>query len=77
MRGRIIYEPILLAEDEGEIFLEVHPDGYRKVPDMLARVKELVQFRDVGDTIDWALVENGLRKRDGIARNVSRAFSPV
>ena len=77
MRGRVIYEPVLLVEDEGEIFLEVHPDGYRKVPDMLARVKELLRSRGVGDFINWALVEDALRKREGIARNVSHAFSSV
>jgi L,D-transpeptidase ErfK/SrfK len=72
MRGRIIYEPILLAETDGVVFLEVHPDVYRKVPDMLARVKQLAQARDLADMIDWVLVKEVINKREGIARNVTR-----
>jgi L,D-transpeptidase ErfK/SrfK len=72
MRGRIIYEPVLLAETNGVVFLEVHADGYRKVPDMLARVKQLAEARHLADMIDWAIVADVIHKRDGIARDVTR-----
>jgi L,D-transpeptidase ErfK/SrfK len=72
MRGRIIYEPVLLAETDGAVFLEVHADAYRKVPDMMARVEQLAQARDLGGMIDWAIVKEVIRKRDGIARDVTR-----
>jgi L,D-transpeptidase ErfK/SrfK len=72
MRGRIIYEPVLLAETDGVVLLEVHPDVYRKVPDMLARVQQLAQASDLADMIDWALVKEVIHKRDGIARDVTR-----
>jgi L,D-transpeptidase ErfK/SrfK len=42
-RGRVIYEPVLLGERDGMLFLEVHPDAYKKVPDTLAVVRELAR----------------------------------
>jgi L,D-transpeptidase ErfK/SrfK len=72
MHGRIIYEPVLLAENDGVVFLEVHPDVYRKVPDMLARAKQLAQASDLANMVDWELVKEVIHKRDGIARDVTR-----
>ena len=72
IRGRIIYEPVLLTEADGEVLLEVHPDGYKRVRDMFARVEALAKARGLADTIDWSLVKEVIRKRDGIAHDVAR-----
>jgi L,D-transpeptidase ErfK/SrfK len=71
-RGRIIYEPVLIARIENAIFLEVHPDPYREGPDPLDRVVEAARTEGFFDVLDLALVKEVIRKRDGIARDVTR-----
>jgi L,D-transpeptidase ErfK/SrfK len=72
MNGRVIYEPVLLAHIENDIFLEAHPDPYKLGEDPLAQT--LNEARDGGflESLDLELVKEVIRKRDGIARNVGR-----
>jgi L,D-transpeptidase ErfK/SrfK len=70
--GRIIYEPILLVRVENKVFLEVHPDAYRKIPDALARTMEIARAAGVSHMLDYPAVKEVLRKRDGIPRDVTR-----
>jgi L,D-transpeptidase ErfK/SrfK len=70
--GRIIYEPILLARIGDGVFLEVHPDAYRKIPDPLARTVEIARAAGVSHMLDYPAVKEVIRKRDGIPRDISR-----
>ena len=72
MRGRIIYEPILLARYEDSIFIEAHPDAYRKGPDALGKILDAARSQGILDMLDLPLAEEVIRKRDGIARDVTR-----
>ena len=69
--GRIIYEPVLLTKAGGGVFLEVHRDPYRKAADPLHRVREMAQAAGLSDVVDWRLVQEVVRKSEGIARNVT------
>ncbi len=42
-RGRIIYEPVLVAYDGRDVYLEVHPDPYRRAPDPMERALDLAR----------------------------------
>ena len=69
----IVYEPVLLARtEEGKIFLEVHPDVYRRAPDPRRAVRVLAERQGLEAELDWALVEERIRERGGIAGEVSR-----
>jgi hypothetical protein len=41
-RGRIVYEPVLVAFDGTDVYLEVHPDPYGRAPDPLWRALQLL-----------------------------------
>jgi L,D-transpeptidase ErfK/SrfK len=70
-RGRIIYEPVLVARVGNEIFVEAHPDAYRTAGDPLAKIVEAARNGGFLESIDLSLVSEVIRKRDGIARNVT------
>ncbi len=70
---RIVYDPILLAElPDGRIYLEAHPDAYRRAGDPLESARELADRSGLKNRIDWRLAEDVLEARDGVARDVSR-----
>lgn len=72
-RGQIIYEPVLLVVVGAEVYIEVHPDIYRKLPRSLREeVRRLTLRGGVDQMVDWALVEQEVERRAGIARRVSR-----
>lgn len=70
--GSIVYQPILLGEDGGEIWLEVHPDIYRQgrgAP--LAQARALAASLGLDGRIDWSVAGRVVAARDGIARVVT------
>jgi L,D-transpeptidase ErfK/SrfK len=69
-RGRIVYEPVLLAETEQGIFLEAHPDVYRRTSgNPLADLRATAAAAGVHG-IDWGTAARVLRERRGIATAV-------
>ena len=69
---KIVYEPVLLARlPDGNYYLEVHPDVYRKAGDPLATVKQMVEAAGSESVIDWEEVQNAIRERRGVAENVT------
>jgi len=70
--GRIVYEPVLVARVENAVFVEVHPDTYALGPEPLATVVEAARAGGYFDLLNMSLVGEVIRKRDGIARNVTR-----
>ena len=73
-RGRIVYEPILLAKTPEGIFLEVHPDVYRRMTsDALSLVRETAATAGVSADIDWAEAAKVLQARRGNATHVDLA----
>jgi L,D-transpeptidase ErfK/SrfK len=72
MRGKIVYESVLITRVGDAVFLEVHPDMYAMTRDAQAIVKERAQSGGFIDMVDFALVRNVISKREGIARDVTR-----
>ena len=71
-QGRIVYEPVLLARDGDEVYVEVHRDVYHRVPVSASqRAQELAKSLASTDRIDWRRAENEIRRRAGVARRVS------
>ena len=71
MTVRTVYEPVLLADVGGQVFLEVHPDVYRREPVSLAAVQALAAARDLTGRIDWAAVARVVALRHGVVRDVT------
>jgi L,D-transpeptidase ErfK/SrfK len=73
-RGRIIYEPILVARTSEGIFLEVHPDVYRRMSSAaLSFVRERAAAAGITPEIDWTQVVQVVRTRRGIASRIDCA----
>jgi len=71
--GRIVYEPVLLADVDGVVYLEVHPDVYRRATMSIAALRERAAAMGLAERIDWPAAERVLSAKDGIARVVSAA----
>ena len=70
--GRIIYEPVLAAvEPDGRVFLEVHPDAYRRVPNLVDLAADVLLRAGANGFADPLLVRAAVQARDGIAVDVS------
>lgn len=69
---KILYEPILMARlPSGKLYLEVHPDIYRKAGNPLATVQQVTEAAGVGSMVDWQEVSKIIKKRRGMAEAVS------
>jgi L,D-transpeptidase ErfK/SrfK len=72
VQGQIIYEPILLAEVDGEVYLEVHKDIYgRLTVEPMQVLRALAADAAVADRIDWIVADAVLEARHGVARVVT------
>jgi hypothetical protein len=70
--GRIIYEPVLLTVVNAEVYLEVHPDVYRRSaakPREVART--LAAAAGLSERIDWTAADAVVAAADSVARNVT------
>ena len=70
--GRIVYEPILIAESGDDVYIEVHADVYRRLaasPYEIART--LAARLGLADRIDWSLADREIDRHAGVARRVS------
>ena len=73
MTVRTVYEPFLLAEVDGRVFLEVHPDVYRRAPVSLAAVRARAAAGGLIERIDWTQAARVVALHHGIARDVTGA----
>jgi L,D-transpeptidase ErfK/SrfK len=70
---KIIYQPVKVAlTSQGRIYLEVHPDVYRKKVDPMTWVQSLVMSHRLQDCIDWPKVIDVLKAKEGVARDVTK-----
>jgi L,D-transpeptidase ErfK/SrfK len=70
-RGRIIYEPVLVAYDGRDAYLEVHPDPYRRAPEPMGRALDLLGQTGLTGLIDLTEVAHVVRRAEGLATPVT------
>lgn len=71
--GESIYEPVLLAEIDGRVYLEVHRDVYRRLSTpVIDIVRERAAALGISDRIDWPVADRVASARGGLARDVTR-----
>ena len=74
-RGRIIYEPVLVTFDGTDVYLEVHPDPYRRAPDPLGRAIDLLDQAGLTRLSDATEVARVVRRAEGLATPVTALTS--
>jgi len=62
----IIYEPVKIGVQDGNIFMEVHPDIYQRIPDMEAHVRRRLKEMCLWSSISFGAVKNALQKQNGV-----------
>jgi L,D-transpeptidase ErfK/SrfK len=73
--GQIIYDPVLLADVNGNVYLEVHRDVYRRSAGTASEAARiLAASAGVSQRIDWAAADLVAAAADGIARNVTASL---
>lgn len=70
-QGRIVYEPVLVVREGNLVFLEVHPDIYRKGIDALSTAFDRARAGGLLYMVDFTRVQEVILKREGIARDVT------
>lgn len=69
---KIVYEPVLLSRlPDGNYYLEIHPDIYRKAGDPLTTVQQMAAAAGADSMINWLEVRKAITERRGLAENVS------
>ena len=77
MLGRIEYFPLLLAEDNGRVFVEVHRDIYRMGAPTMSDLRAIAASLELEDRVDWTRAGEALRAQAGIARDVTLDVPPL
>ena len=72
MSGVLVYQPVIVAMIEGRIWIEAHPDVYRREPDAARSVREAIEREGAAATVDWARIDEVLRQRRGHAVDVTQ-----
>lgn len=66
-------DPVLLARlADGRLFAEVHRDPYKQGPAPLRHLRALAESAGLADAIDWTIVADVVRLREGVAVDVTR-----
>lgn len=71
LSGQIVYEPVLLAEIDGRIYLEAHEDIYDKGGADFETLQRMAAEHGLTDRIDWSLAYEVLTGFEGVARDVT------
>jgi L,D-transpeptidase ErfK/SrfK len=62
----IIYEPVKIGFLDQNIFIEVHPDIYNRIPDMQARTFRRLHELGIFSDVSVSLVKDALEKQNGL-----------
>jgi L,D-transpeptidase ErfK/SrfK len=71
-RGLMVYEPVLVAFDGTDVFVEVHRDMYRRAPDSFGRAIDLLERAGLRDLVDPGELVRVIRNAEGLAVTVTR-----
>lgn len=68
---KIIYVPVLMAEENGHVFIEINADIYSKAQPPIDAIHQLAAKQQVSGKIDWQRVHELRLQQDGIALDVT------
>ncbi len=74
---KIIYRPVKLAlTPQGRVYLEANPNIYDWELKPLEWVKDMAEYYNIADRIDWDKVPPILKTRSGLAQDITKAGAP-
>lgn len=72
--GILAYRRLLIARVGDRVFLEVHRDIYEKQPSVQEQFQATIERFNLESMIDRDLAQEMIRKQEGVARDITRAF---
>jgi L,D-transpeptidase ErfK/SrfK len=69
-RGTINYRPVLMANVQDRLYLEVHNDVYKRGVNPLAIARSLAEANELTEAIDWDRVNAVIEEKAGVAREI-------
>jgi len=71
--GKIVYKPVKMVKTQkGKVFLEVYKDFYKMGINYPDEVKRMLREINAVNDVDWKRVEQGIKAKDGIVRDVTK-----
>jgi L,D-transpeptidase ErfK/SrfK len=67
-----VYEPVLVTEADGDVFLEAHADIYGHSGNLGALARAVARAAGLEDAIDWVAADREIATRSGVPRAVTR-----
>lgn len=71
MTGAMTYQPVLIAMIDDRVYLEAHPDVYRRAPAPMTAVREWSERGSFAELVDWRAVADVLRLQTGVPTDVT------
>lgn len=71
----VIYEPIKFGQKDGQIYVEVHPDVYRRIPDFVKYATDKLSQQPFAERVDQRRYLMAVRLQSGVPTNVTRIAS--
>ena len=71
MAGVLIYQPVIIAVIDDRVWVEAHPDEYRRAGDAMGSLRDAADRAGLRAVIDWTLVDEVVRQRRGRAVDVT------
>jgi L,D-transpeptidase ErfK/SrfK len=68
----IIYEPIKFGKLNGQIYIEAHPDVYKKIPDYHSYAQQKLSQSPYANLVDSSRLSTALKLQNGVPTNISR-----
>jgi L,D-transpeptidase ErfK/SrfK len=68
----IIYEPVKLGQRSGHIYMEAHPDIYRRIPDYCRYAWDKLRQFSMADNVDLKRFQLALLLQNGMVTDITR-----
>jgi L,D-transpeptidase ErfK/SrfK len=76
MPGELVYQPVKLGEDGGRVYVEVHDDVYRRIPNFERYALGEVKKAKLTARVDPELLRAAVRAKSGVPTDVTRGAPP-
>ena len=70
--GTLVYEPVKLGMDGGQVYVEVHEDVYKRFPSLEREAFRLVRQARVESRVDPERLRQAVRDRRGVPTDITR-----
>jgi L,D-transpeptidase ErfK/SrfK len=68
----IIYEPVKLGVLQGKIYVEVHPDIYKRIPNLHTHAYQRLIARKMVEKVDLVKFNAALHRKDGMPEEIGK-----